>query len=246
MEEEIEKELQRLRESNAFKDKLLAIISHDLKAPMNNIKGLISLLQDDNTPMRDRKELITQLLSLVDTSTQMLENILEWASQKYYGAVLDKTANEEVLNLSEKVDKACAFVQHHAKSKEIMLYNEIPKNVMVIGDRQQILFVLRNLISNAIKFSYLKGTVHIACQIIEGGYVEVSVIDRGVGMSRERIDTMFSIEQRYSQEGTGKEKGAGLALILCKEFVEANGGKITIQSNSNFGTTVKFTIRAAT
>lgn len=246
MEEEMGTELQRLRESNAFKDRLLAIIAHDLKAPMNNIKGVVSLLQDDNTPISDRKELTTQLLSSVDTSAQMLENILEWASQKYYGTVLDKSANEEVLNLSEKVYKACAFVQHHAKSKEITLSNEIPKEVHVIGDRQQVLFVLRNLISNAIKFSYPQGTVRIACQIIEGGYVEISVIDRGVGMSRERIATMFSIERRYSQEGTGKEKGAGLALILCKEFVEANCGKIIIQSNSNFGTTVKFTIRAVT
>ena len=244
MDKELEIELQNLRNANAFKDKLFAIIGHDLKGPLNNVKGLVMLLQDDAIPADERKQILSMLLSSVDNSVQFLDNLLEWAAQKYYAGVLKMNTKDEALSMFDLANQAVSFVKHHAVKKGIKLVNEIPLNLSVIADLQQMLFILRNLISNAIKFSYEKGEVIVEAVLNDKKKVEVSVIDHGTGMSTDRINSLFQIDRRSSQEGTNNEKGAGLGLILCKEFVENNGGEIWVESDGKNGTTIKFTVNA--
>jgi two-component system sensor histidine kinase/response regulator len=244
MEQANENELKNLRSANAFKDKLFAIIGHDLKSPLNNVKGTILLLQDDTLSPNERKEILSMLLSSVDNSLQVLNNLLDWASQKYYGGILNVKTKDERLSMFELVNQSISFVKYHAVKKIITVTNKVPLNVFVNADLQQMLFILRNLISNAIKFSYENAEVIVEA-VLNGKVVETSIIDLGTGISDKRISSLFQIDTRSSQEGTSNEKGAGLGLILCKEFVEDNGGEIWITSDGKIGTIVKFTTRVA-
>jgi K+-sensing histidine kinase KdpD len=244
MEQGVYEQLELLKKDNAFKDKLLTIIGHDLRSPLGNIKAAIALLREGSTSEEDREKLMGMLESVVDTSLLMLENLLDWAAQKYYGGVLNIKTKQEKLQLSELVDKAISFANHHADKKSISIINKIPYTARVQCDLQQILFVLRNLINNAVKFSYMWEQVTVDAQM-GGDKYEVSVSDNGMGISQERMQSLFQIDRRASQEGTGKEKGAGLALIMCKDFVENNGGRIWAENNANQGTTFKFTLNAA-
>lgn len=242
MEQEIRQELERLRKANAFKDKLLAIIGHDLKGPLNNIRGILPLLQEEDVPTQDKAQLLDLLRTAVESSTEMLDNLLDWASQNYYGDALGVKTKETQINLHNKVSRAISFVQHHAAKKKIQIVNAVPLNLTVNADIQQVFFVLRNLIGNAIKFSYANTEVRIEGKLTED-VVEVAVIDKGIGMSPERISSLFQIDKRSSLEGTQNEKGSGLALILCKEFIENNNGKISVESDGTNGTTISFTLR---
>jgi two-component system sensor histidine kinase/response regulator len=219
----IKAELDYFKTACEFKDKLFSIIGHDLRSPLSSIKGLLTLLDDDELSQNERKYFIAILLNAVDASLQTLDNLLGWASQKSYGAILNTKTKEERINLRNLVSEVICFAKHHSSKKDIVIVNNVASDIAVKADLQQLTFVLRNIASNGIKFSYHGGEI-----IIEGSpgseMVEIAVKDQGIGMSQQDIDSLFQIDKRRSRKGTGDEEGTGLGLIFCKEFIKYNGG----------------------
>lgn len=237
---QLQKYSQELQELNATKDKFFSIIAHDLKSPFNSITGLSELIKKEARFMD--VETIEQFAGVIHSTSantfKLLENLLEWASIQQSNiafrpesVILRKIAGE-VIDLSfEK-----------ASSKKIEVINDIPEGMIIIADKNMLKTVLRNLISNALKFTPANGQVRISA-ISKDKQIEIQVIDNGVGIKSEDIEKIFKIGSNYSQRGTENEKGTGIGLMLCKEFVEKHGGKIWVESEEGKGSTFAFTIK---
>jgi signal transduction histidine kinase len=175
-----------------------------------------------------------------ETAYNLLENLLQWARTQT-GKI---KFNPENFDLSENVNSVIDLHCVIAQKKGVSLKNNIAPHTLVYADENMINTVLRNLISNAIKFSNPDGNIIISTNKTDG-YVEVNVIDKGVGMSRESLGKLFRIDTYYSTSGTFGESGTGLGLIICKEFVEKNNGRIKAISSEEKGTTLSFTLNPA-
>ncbi len=226
-----------LREANAAKDKFLSIIAHDLKNPLEPlILGSEALMEGCDT---FSKEEIAYFAKGINESTnhlhRLLENLLEWARSQI-GSI---TYSPEQIDLEAVIMSILSLFQASAATKDIDLQAEIEKNSFVYADQNMIKTVVRNLISNAIKFTKPGGTVKVTAQE-RNDWTEVTVIDSGIGINRENIDKLFRIDINYSTKGTSNEKGTGLGLILCKELIEKNGGKIWVESESGKGSAFRF------
>jgi len=224
---------------NATKDKFFSIIAHDLRNPFNALHGLTHHLLN-NYEEFDKNE-IKQSLELIynsaDDLLELLENLLHW-SRTQRGKI--QFAPKEI-KLSEVINKIFNLLSMNAEKKEINLINEVDNEKTIFADYDMLTAILRNLISNAIKFSFTNSFVRISSKSSEE-YTEISVMDNGVGISSENIKKLFRIDIHYSTSGTSEEQGSGLGLILCREFVEKHNGKIWIESEINKGSTFKFTI----
>ena len=226
-----------LNESNASKDKFFSIIAHDLKNPFSSIIGLSEMLieeikSSDNQAIKEYSGLIN--VSAVRTF-RLLENLLEWANTQR-----GKTSFTPVsLNLNELFNEDFGIFLELAKGKNIQLKNSIRDNLTILADKNMLKTILRNLISNAIKFTHKNGKVEVNA-IIENQYLKISIIDNGIGMTKEIIEKLFKIDANLSTRGTENEKGTGLGLILCKEFVEKHGGKIWVESEDGKGSIFRF------
>ena len=229
-----------LQELNATKDKFFSIIAHDLKTPFNSILGLSEILKDEAKYLDIAT--IEQYSGIIHSTSKntfrLLENLLDWAriqqSQiSFHPApvILKKTVNDIVEMMVEK-----------ANSKMIAVINFVPSKLIVTADENMLKTVLRNLISNALKFTPVNGKIEIRAVLV-GNTVEVSIEDTGTGMTKEDIGKIFKIGSSFSKRGTENEKGTGLGLMLCKEFVEKHGGKIWIESEVGKGSTFTFTIK---
>lgn len=232
-------ELERL---NRTKDKFFSIIAHDLRNPFNAIIGFSELLRNDFYDMDNEQKL--NLLELINVSSEtaynLLENLLQWARTQ-----TDKIKyNPENFDLSETVSLVFNLHGIMAQKKGISLRNEIPAHTLVHADKNMINTVLRNLICNAIKFSRSDGEIVLTANHLED-FVEVLVVDKGVGMNHESLGKLFRIDNYYSTSGTMGESGTGLGLIICKEFVEKNNGNIKATSQEGEGTTLSFTLTKA-
>ena len=233
--------LKDFRELNATKDKFFSIIAHDLKGAFSvQLSG--SKLLSEHIDIMD-KETIKTVGEELKTNTKnllnLLENLLHW-SRIQMGRIKYKPHK---LLLNELTEECIKLMKGRAIEKEIQLYSQIEKNTFVYADQEMVNLVLRNLVSNAIKFTNRGGTVYITSKK-QGKFVEIAITDTGVGISKEKIDKLFRIDENYTTRGTENEKGTGLGLILCKEFVEKNKGKIWIESKLGEGTSVKFTLPA--
>lgn len=238
----IELQKQELTDSNQFKDKVLSIIGHDMRSPFNSAKGLIHLLENELLTKEEKDTVLRELNADIDLSLQTLDNILSWASQAYYGAIMNTKANIERLDIYALVQNTISSFNYLAKQKDIGLVNSISPSSFVLGDREQVSFVLRNLTSNALKFSHMGHCItYNALQ--DNGKLIISVNDQGGGMTKDMLSALFQISTRFSKEGTAKEKGSGLGLIFCKEFIVNNGGDLWIESEPDQGTTVYFSLR---
>jgi PAS domain S-box-containing protein len=232
----INTELDRL---NRTKDKFFSIIAHDLRNPFNAIIGFCELLRTDFSDMDDHQKL--NLLELINISSQtaynLLENLLQWARTQ-----TDKINYDPVeFNLSESVKAVMDLHCVTARKKGVKLKNQIDNKTLVYADKNMISTVLRNLVSNAIKFSNPNGDIIVSSNL-KTDMVEVHVADSGIGMNRESLTKLFRIDTYYSTAGTMGESGTGLGLIICKEFVEKNSGRIKASSSEGSGTTVSFTL----
>jgi ligand-binding sensor domain-containing protein/signal transduction histidine kinase len=222
---------------NASKDKFFSIIAHDLKNPFNAIIGFSEILQDeiksgDTAKMENYTGLINS--SAVQTY-RLLENLLEWANSQRGKMPFNPVA----LNLNQLFSEEILVLNEIANSKSITLKSSIPDNLTIIADKNMIKTILRNLISNAIKFTYKNGIV-ITTASVSDKNVEISVCDNGIGMTKETTAMLFRLDANLSTSGTENEKGTGLGLLLCKEFVEKHGGKIWAESIPGNGSTFKF------
>jgi signal transduction histidine kinase len=230
---------QHLKELNATKDKFFSIIGHDLKNPFNTLLGMSSLLinnADQYSPEKVRR-FAQQMHDTSKNAYNLLENLLKWA--KVQRGELEPDLKEvdpagvirEVIELTEPL----------ANSKDINLQTATKGNHTVLADREMLKTTLRNLVTNALKYTYSGGTVIISTQKSEG-YLQFTVSDTGMGIPPEYLDRLFEIDCKLSKEGTGKEKGTGLGLILCKEFVEKQGGEIWVDSEPGKGSEFHFAI----
>ena len=228
-----------LRELNAQKDKFFAIISHDLKSPFNAIFALSQVLADqmkekDYDGIEKYAEIIQQAS---ERAVNLLMNLLEW-SQTQTGRIAFKP---EQLDLVEFIEESARIFEDVAKQKAITITLRLPKSIPVSADLQMISSVLRNLVNNAIKFSFTGSEVFI---LAESNQQEATVCvkDHGVGIPAERLAKLFRIDESESTKGTANEKGSGLGLILCKEFVEKHGGRIWVDSKTGEGSSFYFTL----
>lgn len=228
-----------LQELNATKDKFFSIISHDLKGPLNSLTSFSGLLINHTDALS--KEDIQMLAKDLDKSVKnlfaLLENLLEW-SRSQTGNIEFKP---ESFDLGTVMEENRALLQNQAQNKKITLQNTNQASIPVSAHKQSINTVIRNLVSNAIKFTPEGGTVTLRAQVAQR-QVKVSITDTGVGMSPEIVSKLFRIDTKHSTKGTADEKGTGLGLILCKEFIEKNGGRIGVESEPGKGSVFYFTL----
>lgn len=225
----------RLRELNATKDKFFSIIAHDLRNPFNSIIGFSNLLsrhvqQNDY----DGIEKYARIISLSsERAMSLIANLLEWARSQI-GSLEFKPENIEV---SALINEITDLLNDSAQQKSITITRKLPGNVVILADKYMISSVLRNMISNAVKFTNPGGKIVISAKQKKKEFM-VTVSDDGVGIKPHNIHKLFRIDESYATIGTQNEKGTGLGLILCKEFVEKHGG--TIWAESEFGKGSKF------
>ncbi len=235
----LEERRQHIEELNASKDKFFSIIAHDLKNPFQTIIGF-SEMQEEQIKTADFAG-IEEYAGLINTSAvetlRLLENLLEWAKSQT-GKIL---FNPVLINLGELFNEEFIVLNDMAITKNIELKSCFTDNLTIIADKNMIKTILRNLISNAIKFTHKNGKVEVKA-IVDNKQVEISVSDSGIGMTKETIAKLFRIDANVSTRGTENEKGTGLGLFLCKEFVEKHGGKIWVESESGKGSTFRFFI----
>ncbi len=228
-----------LKELNAAKDKFFGIIAHDLKNPFNAIFGFTSILKSeyDTLSTEERLEFIDHIEQAGKHTYELLQNLLFW-SQSQTGKII---FNPAAINLSKIVRLSVSVNEAISRNKNISLLADVDENLDVYVDEEMIKTVLRNLISNGIKFSREGGTVTLTVKK-NASFAEVTVQDTGVGIRREDLEHLFNIESISSTRGTAGEQGTGLGLTLCKEFVEKNGGVIYVESKLNEGSKFIFTL----
>jgi PAS domain S-box-containing protein len=229
------RQAEELHDLNATKDKFFSIIAHDLKGPFNAILGFTDLLLENYLNL-DGEAVEKSLQAISGASRQayaLLENLLMW-SRTQTGQM---PFVPEKVNLREKINTSISLLEIQADNKRIAIAREIPGHITITADRNMIGTVIRNILSNAIKFTPVGGRVIVMASEV-GPFVEVSVTDTGVGIPAANLQNIFRIENKTSTLGTEKERGSGLGLILCKEFMEKNGGSIGIISEPGKGTTI--------
>ncbi|SFH48569.1 sensor histidine kinase [Pedobacter insulae] len=220
-----------LEQRNVEKNKLMSIISHDLRAPLMNIQNYLSLLNENELSNEERPVLEKALLKSTNSAMDMLSNLLNWSKSQMEGAsvnLVEENLLNSLLNTLE-MEKALAT------KKGIQLTHQIPSQITVIADINMLQLVVRNLISNAIKFTPPQGTIHVEAVVLESE-CKLTVSDNGIGIAKEIQEDIFSIKSK-STLGTNDEKGIGLGLALCKEFIERQGGRIGFESNPGSGST---------
>jgi PAS domain S-box-containing protein len=239
-EEKIKEINTELTESNKTKDKFFSIISHDLRGPLSGLMQLLEILADEYNSLEEQEKfkLISEAATSAKKTYNLMENLLEW-SRVQSGKM---EYQPERINLIQLINDVISLYNQNIKNKKINLEMRMGKNISVFTDKKIIQTVLRNLISNAIKFTYPNGTISITAEK-NHDFVIMKIRDTGVGISEEK--NLFRLDVSHSTKGTEDESGTGLGLILCKELVERQGGKIWIESKINEGSTFYFTIPLA-
>jgi signal transduction histidine kinase len=233
---EIQEQAERLSELNCLKDKLFSIISHDLRSPLSSLITLLNLTQQGYFTEEGFKEVIDELSKNVGYTKGLLENLLSWAHSQMQGLKLQSTH----FNLHEMANSKFSLYSEQASAKGITLKNVIDESVQVYADSAMIELVFRNLLANAIKFCSNGCTITASASLMPNK-VLISINDTGTGISPENLEKLFG-KEIFSTKGTSNEKGTGLGLILCKDFVTLNGGEIWAKSVLGVGSEFFFTL----
>ena len=239
IQESLKKSQEELKETGLAKDKFFSIIAHDLKSPFLGLLGFASILIDefDNLSKDEMKKFIGDMNKTTRNLYQLIEHLLEW-SRLQTGRI---ELNIETLDLYSTVENAIGYLDASAKNKGISIINEVTKNLNVKADVLMLSSVFENLISNGIKFTEAGGRISVSAAA-DNHFAEICVRDTGKGMKKELKQKMFRLDVNISTRGTAGEEGTGLGLILSKEFIERQGGKIWIESELGKGTAVHFTL----
>lgn len=237
---QIQKFAEELKNLNETKDKFFSIISHDLKTPINGLLGYAEILANeiDLLEMEEIKEFAGNIAEISKSTNSLLNNILDW-SRVQTGRISFQPDN---LDLIYHCNRILNLLNASASNKNISLVNLIKEGTQIYADENMLHSIIINLIGNAIKFTHNDGTVRIACEELEN-YFHLSVCDNGIGIPGEDIGKLLDSKIIYSTNGTAKEKGTGLGLLLCKEFVEKHSGRIWVESELGKGTTFHFTLK---
>ncbi len=236
---ELQEQSKQLRELNASKDKFFSIIAHDLRSPFNSIIGFSEILLEN--AVKKNYDVMEEYSEIILMSSRramdLLSNLMEW-TRSQTGRMDFNPGKVELVQLITGIGQLFHGI---AEQKSIGIILEIPESVTIYADQDMLSTVLRNLISNAIKFTYFGGKITVSVQE-NPEEITVSIRDSGVGMKKEKLEKLFRIDSDSSTLGTNKEKGTGLGLILCKEFIEKHNGKIWVESEFGKGSVFRFTI----
>ncbi|MFB6340967.1 two-component regulator propeller domain-containing protein [Saccharicrinis sp. FJH62] len=238
----LEQKTLELENLNKLKDKLFSIIAHDLKSPFQSILGFSDLLHNEYDEYDEESR--AQYIGLINESAhsyyELLDGLLSW-SRTQMGTI---QYTPKALEVSSIIEKTVDLLQHKIQRKQIKLVNKINNSVCVFADDQMVNSVIQNLIGNAIKFTKLQGQITLN-SVQEGDVITFSVEDNGIGMTPKQKNNLFSIGNTNSEPGTMGEPGTGLGLLICKEFIEKNKGKIWVKSEKGKGSTFFFTLPSA-
>lgn len=225
--------------ANSTKDKFLSIIAHDLRGPFNSMLGLSDLMNEnfENNNLENQKEYFGYIYEGIKREYKLLEDLLIWAKMQRGGIV----PNPEDLFLKSIVEETIEPLLPLTHNKSIKLLNQIPDAINVYSDKNMLSTIIRNLVSNAIKFTPRNGTI-IVSAINKEQFVEINIKDTGTGISKDKIELLFDISKKTSTAGTEGESGSGLGLSLCKDLVEQQKGKIWVESELGKGSTFYFTL----
>jgi two-component system sensor histidine kinase/response regulator len=222
--------------NNQQKDKLFSIIAHDLRGPLNSLKGLLDFLKENRLSDSEIRSMMDELRRNVDYSSELVGNLLFWASSQMDGIVVAPVC----LSLRQLVDDIVPLYTKQAGEKNIALKNNVDETLMAYADKDMTQVILRNLVSNAIKFCRAGDMITISSRLVED-WVEICVADTGIGIKEDMLSKIRRKES-ITTYGTAKEKGTGLGMLLCREFTEVNGGKFRIDSEWGKGSWFYFTI----
>lgn len=236
---EIQKQAEELNYLNGVKDKLFSILAHDLRGPLNSLRGLIQLLEEETLTPEEFREVIPLVSQNVGNNSILLENLLMWSRSQMQGM----QPLFEVVKINNVYLENLEYIEHISNKKNISIFNHVPDYVMVKADQGMVDIVMRNLLTNAIKFTPEGGHIEVDAQD-EREYWKIIISDTGVGIAVEDISKIFG-DRFFTTSGTNKEKGSGLGLLLSKELVEKNNGKIWLESTEGTGTTFYFTLPKA-
>ena len=239
LEKTVEIKTAELNELNTSKDKFFSIIAHDLKNPFNTIIGFSEMMKESMrlNDIGTFYEYSVMINTAAVQTLRLLENLLEWANSQR-GKLIFSPGQ---VHLKEIINDEFSIAEEMAISKNIELRSDVDNSLMIFADKNMIRTILRNLISNAIKFTSRGGKVEIGAKKHQD-IVEISVSDNGIGMSDETISKLFRLDANLSTRGTENEKGTGLGLYLCREFVDKHGGRIWVESKPGSGSTFKLTL----
>ncbi len=240
-------QLSNLRELNASKDRFFSIVAHDVRAPFSPLLGLTELLSETaySADRQNIKEMSVGIHRAAQSIYSLLTNLLEWS--RLQGGRMPY--NPTRFDLQELVEKTCDLLNPQAEQKGITLQNQVSPHLFVLADKNMTYTIIRNLMTNALKFTPSEGQVQITAaaakeMVAEGeiAFAEIAVTDTGVGISPEDQEKLFKIDVHHSTKGTSKEGGTGLGLIICQDMVQRHGGRIWVQSQLLQGTSIKFTL----
>ncbi|MBD3615296.1 MAG: tetratricopeptide repeat protein [Gracilimonas sp.] len=236
---QIEDQAKRLKEMNEIKTQLFSIISHDLRGPLSSLYGFITLTEMNQLSKKQIQDLIPELADKFKYTSTLLNNLLNWARSQLDGY---KVAPEQ-FNLSTQFSENQKIQSYQASNKNIDIQNKLTPEISVYADKNMIGLVILNLLSNAIKFTPENGVIKVWSEI-KGDIVRFCIQDNGVGISGKQLDMLFDETSFYTTDGTNDEKGTGLGLMLCKDFISKNKGRIWAESEVGKGSTFCFTLPA--
>jgi two-component system sensor histidine kinase/response regulator len=228
-----------LAEINATKDKFFSIISHDLRSPLSGLMQVLLIIVEDYDSLEndEKQQMITDVANTSKRTYDVMENLLEWSSIQT-GTIPFYPKKLTLLSLLNNLED---LYNQNLKNKEITLKIDVGPKISVFADKKMTETILRNLISNAIKFTHPNGTISVSSEP-GNDFVVIKVSDTGVGIKPELLSELFKVDKVQSTPGTAKEAGTGLGLILCKELVEKQNGKMWVESKEDEGTTFYFTL----
>jgi signal transduction histidine kinase len=235
-ERELTKSNKELSELNAQKNKMFAIIAHDLRAPLGNVNQILAMAAEGNLTNTEIEQTLEKLSSNAYATSELLDNLLNWASSQMKGAAVKKIN----FDLMSSVQRKILLFWQMSKQKGVYLENKIQNEIFVYADINMIDTVLRNLVSNAVKFCRQGDSISISAES-DNNMIKVCVADTGIGITEEHQKLIFD-DITFTVRGTANEKGTGLGLPLCKDFVERNGGNIWVESSFGKGSRFYFTL----
>jgi PAS domain S-box-containing protein len=238
--EEIIQKNEDLTKLNAEKDKFFSIIAHDLRSPFNSFLNLSKMMSEE---LEDMSQSEIQIIATTMSKSaiklfDLLENLLEWSRMQRGLINFEPSAME----LKVKIEKSIHALIDLAHAKQITIHVDIPEDLKIHADEMMLESTMRNLVSNAIKFTPKGGRVTVKAWLADNQSVMVTVTDTGIGMSRQILQKLFRIDENASRKGTEGESSSGLGLLLCKDFIEKHGGRIWVESEVNKGSTFHFTL----